>query len=93
MVQCISCRKYIHGACDPEAEYITSHSKSSASEYMCPICKNAVTQRRDTYDELGDSNSSMDLLQPEHDTEYNKVCIFKIVLLLNIKLEILYFVL
>lgn len=85
MVQCISCRKYIHGACDLEAEYITSHSKSSASDYMCPICKNAVTQRRDGYDELGDSNSSMDLFQPEHDTEYNKVCTFKIIILLIFK--------
>lgn len=73
MVQCISCRKYIHGACDPEAEYITSHSKSSASEYMCPLCKNAVQQRRDGYEEFGDSNSSMDVYQPEHDLEF-KVC-------------------
>lgn len=70
MVQCISCRKYIHGACDPEAGYITSHSKSSASEYMCPICKNVVQQRRDGYDELADSNSSMDVFQSEHDTEF-----------------------
>lgn len=71
MVKCITCQKYIHGACDPEAEYITSHSKSSASEYKCPICKNNVVQpRRDGYDELGDSNSSMDVLQPEHDLEF-----------------------
>lgn len=70
MVQCISCRKYIHGACDSEARYISSHSKSTASEYMCPICKNAVQQRRDGYDELGDSNSSIDVFQPEHDLDY-----------------------
>lgn len=72
MVQCIACRKYIHGACDPEAGYITSHSKSSASEYKCPSCitKKNGTQRRDGYDEFGDSNSSMDVFQPEQDSEY-----------------------
>ncbi|XP_050538533.1 histone-lysine N-methyltransferase 2D-like isoform X4 [Daktulosphaira vitifoliae] len=72
MVQCIACRKYIHGACDPEAEYITSHSKNSASDYMCPLCKNAVQRRRDGFDEYGDSNSSMDVFQlaDEQDSEF-----------------------
>lgn len=72
MVQCILCQKYIHGACDSEA----SHSKSSATEYKCPICKNAVQQRRDGYDELGDSNSSIDVFQPEHDLDYKVLTLF-----------------
>ncbi|CAK1598526.1 unnamed protein product [Parnassius mnemosyne] len=42
MIRCTACRRYVHGACDPEAEpqqYRQKKDQNPAYEYNCPICK------------------------------------------------------
>ncbi|ERL89633.1 hypothetical protein D910_06998 [Dendroctonus ponderosae] len=48
MVQCASCRKFVHGTCDPEADLAAYQHKRESTpdyEYHCVICKNAPPQQ------------------------------------------------
>ncbi|CAB3379589.1 Hypothetical predicted protein [Cloeon dipterum] len=47
MVQCTSCRKYVHGACDSDAELATYQAKKAAAPdyaYVCTVCKQYATR-------------------------------------------------
>ncbi|CAH2071742.1 unnamed protein product, partial [Iphiclides podalirius] len=42
MIRCTGCRRYVHGACDPDAEpqqYRQKKDQNPTYEYNCPICK------------------------------------------------------
>lgn len=62
MVQCYSCKKFVHGTCDPEADPLIFHQRKEAKpdyEYICLHCKNIaiIARRKDSIDE-GDLNLS-----------------------------------
>ncbi|XP_063376990.1 histone-lysine N-methyltransferase 2C-like [Cydia fagiglandana] len=53
MIRCITCKRYVHGMCDPEAEpqlYKLKKEQNPQYEYNCPICK---TQMQITGSKLG----------------------------------------
>ncbi|XP_063360644.1 histone-lysine N-methyltransferase 2C [Cydia amplana] len=42
MIRCITCKRYVHGMCDPEAEpqqYRLKKEQNPQYDYNCPICK------------------------------------------------------
>ncbi|XP_072939829.1 uncharacterized protein [Epargyreus clarus] len=42
MIRCISCRRYVHGMCDPDADpqqYRQRKEQNPSYEYNCPMCK------------------------------------------------------
>ncbi|XP_047528678.1 histone-lysine N-methyltransferase 2C-like [Vanessa atalanta] len=42
MIRCSTCRRYVHGMCDPEADpqqYRQKKEQNPGYEYSCPICK------------------------------------------------------
>ncbi|XP_063824510.1 histone-lysine N-methyltransferase 2C-like [Ostrinia nubilalis] len=42
MIRCITCKRYVHGTCDPEAEpqqHKLKKDQNPLYEYNCPICK------------------------------------------------------
>lgn len=62
MVQCYSCKKFVHGTCDSEADPLIYQQRKEAKpdyEYICLHCKNMamVARRKDSIDE-GDLNLS-----------------------------------
>ncbi|RZF48821.1 hypothetical protein LSTR_LSTR003201, partial [Laodelphax striatellus] len=77
MVQCSSCKKFVHGTCDAEADLPTYQQRKETNpeyEYFCPICKNErqhVIKRKDSTEELAmDSNlsaSQESLVMDEYD--------------------------
>lgn len=69
MVQCYSCKKFVHGTCDPEADPLIYQQRKEAKpdyEYICLHCKNIaiVARRKDSIDEadlnLSASQESLD---------------------------------
>jgi len=69
MVQCHSCKKFVHGTCDPEADPLTYQQRKEMKpdyEYVCLNCKSAamVARRKDSIDEgdlsLSASQESLD---------------------------------
>ncbi|XP_011303059.1 histone-lysine N-methyltransferase 2C isoform X3 [Fopius arisanus] len=61
MVKCTSCKKYVHGTCDAEADPLTYQHRKEAKpdyEYVCTHCKSqALIKRKDNIDEYcGDSS-------------------------------------
>ncbi|XP_075232135.1 uncharacterized protein LOC142330615 [Lycorma delicatula] len=84
MVQCSSCRKFVHGTCDSEADLTTYQQKKEATpdyEYLCPICKsgrNSVLKRKDSTEELAldsslsASQESLLIDEYEYDPSYDK---------------------
>ncbi|CAG9863833.1 unnamed protein product [Phyllotreta striolata] len=69
MVQCSSCKKFVHGTCDPEADVVTYSQKKEISveyEYVCLHCKNStarqITAKRASIDDPSDVSASHDSL-------------------------------
>lgn len=62
MVQCSSCKKFVHGTCDSEADPITYQARKEINpnyEYVCSHCKReiAVVKRKDNIDDYGGDSS------------------------------------
>ncbi|XP_024945171.1 histone-lysine N-methyltransferase 2C isoform X3 [Cephus cinctus] len=61
MVQCSSCKKFVHGTCDPDADPLTYQHRKEAKpdyDYVCLHCKNmALVKRKDNADEYGGDSS------------------------------------
>ncbi|XP_046742436.1 histone-lysine N-methyltransferase 2C-like isoform X3 [Diprion similis] len=61
MVQCSSCKKFVHGTCDPDADPTTYHHRKEAKpeyEYVCLQCNRmALVKRKDNADDYGGDSS------------------------------------
>lgn len=67
MVQCTSCRKFVHGNCDTEADPVTyQHRKENKPDYqyICINCKkDSLVKRKDSIEDFGGGDSSLNASQ------------------------------